>query len=149
MNTVNDRFRFFALLGLPLALTFILVAAARSIHFEPAISTKERSITTFANVSEPSPYPAPMHYSALRNPFLPGSGRGGYPDIPLDALTAGGGAQQRALSLILINANKKTAVINGKVVNEGASIDGARVAKIEKNRVLLQSKGGQEWLELH
>ncbi|WP_200762742.1 hypothetical protein [Nitrosophilus alvini] len=48
----------------------------------------------------------------------------------------------------IISGEKKRAIINGKVVSEGDNINGARVLKIEKNRVLIKTYEGVKWLRL-
>ncbi len=45
-------------------------------------------------------------------------------------------------------AKLKVAIINGTVVKEHSTVDGARVLKILDNRVLLHSKKGKRWVYL-
>jgi hypothetical protein len=52
------------------------------------------------------------------------------------------------LRQIVIRKNQKSAVINGYVVNEGGYIKGARVTRIEANKVVLQLANKQKILRL-
>ena len=49
------------------------------------------------------------------------------------------------VSLIVITDKKKMAIIEGRVLKEGDSIDGMKIARIEPGRVLLKNKTAQ-WL---
>lgn len=52
------------------------------------------------------------------------------------------------LRQIVIRKDQKSAVINGYVVNEGGYIKGARVTRIEANKVVLELKNKQKILRL-
>lgn len=52
------------------------------------------------------------------------------------------------VSMIVIG-EKKMAIVNGIIVNEGASINGMKVVEIAKDRILLKgAKGGKRWVYL-
>jgi hypothetical protein len=44
--------------------------------------------------------------------------------------------------------NKKVAIINGKMVQESSILEGAKIIKIEKNKILIQHHKGTKWLYL-
>jgi len=50
--------------------------------------------------------------------------------------------------MILVNRNKKIAIIDGRLVKEGDVIDQNRIARIEKDKVLLKNNEGEKWLKL-
>lgn len=52
------------------------------------------------------------------------------------------------ISMILVNSDRRLAVIDGRLINEGDVFDQDRVLTIEKNRVLLKGKEGEKWLQL-
>lgn len=79
-----------------------------------------------------------------------------FPQVPLSQIAPppGGTAPQvpakadRKVSLILVRGGVKSAIINGIVVREGDKIDNAVVSKIEKSRVLVKDKTGEEWINM-
>jgi hypothetical protein len=40
------------------------------------------------------------------------------------------------------------AIIDGKLVHEGDVIDNRKIARIEKDKVLLKGKEGEKWLKM-
>ena len=50
--------------------------------------------------------------------------------------------------LQILYPNRKVAIINSKIVHEGAMIDGAKVVQISHNKVLLKTRQGKKWLSL-
>ncbi|MBF0327977.1 MAG: hypothetical protein HQL10_02355 [Nitrospirae bacterium] len=50
------------------------------------------------------------------------------------------------LNLTLTRQDKKMAVINGNLVQEGGQFQDTKVEKIERNKVLLKDKKGEKWL---
>jgi len=52
------------------------------------------------------------------------------------------------LQQILISSDRKSAVINNKLVNEGDSIKGAKVKKIDRERVIVMRSGRRQILRL-
>ena len=57
-------------------------------------------------------------------------------------------AKSYAYQLKIVYPNEKIAIINDLTVREGTLIPGAKVIKIQNNRVLLQYKKGLKWLYL-
>lgn len=53
-----------------------------------------------------------------------------------------------ALESTLVSPERRVAVINGKLVSEGESVDGARVIAIRKRDVLLSAQGRRMTLQL-
>ncbi len=64
-----------------------------------------------------------------------------------DDLVKENGYNDTGLSLIVISGRRKMAVMNGKLVKEGDSINGMKIARIEKERILLKNKSSQ-WIYL-
>ncbi|HEX5421811.1 MAG TPA: general secretion pathway protein GspB [Gammaproteobacteria bacterium] len=48
------------------------------------------------------------------------------------------GSQRYVLTMVLVAASRRIAVVNGKVLQEGDSVDGAKVVRIEPQRVDLE-----------
>ena len=55
---------------------------------------------------------------------------------------------EKKVSLILLRGGVKTAIINGILVKEGDKFDNAAVVKIEKDRVLIKDRTGEEWIKM-
>lgn len=78
-----------------------------------------------------------------------------YPPVPLSALAPLAPAQQPSppdediISMILVNGEKRLAIIDGTVVHEGERFRDGIIAGIEERRVLLRNGKGEKWLQLH
>ena len=57
-------------------------------------------------------------------------------------------SQPKYFHLEAIFFNKKVAIINGKIVYLYGTVDGAKLIRIEEDKVLLQLKKGKRWLYL-
>ena len=49
-------------------------------------------------------------------------------------------------TFILVQEGKKMAVVDNQFVKEGDAVNGKKIARIDKDRVLLRGKGGEGWL---
>ena len=56
--------------------------------------------------------------------------------------------QSLSLQQILISEDRKSAVINNKLVNEGDMVKGAKVKRIERERVIVMRSGRRHTLRL-
>lgn len=93
----------------------------------------------------------PVLAASLRSPIqIPAaSSKKGFPGTALSEIAPPQApAEERKVSLVLVNGNRKMAIINGIVVREGDITGNSRVIKIEKNRVLLKDKLREEWVKL-
>jgi hypothetical protein len=81
----------------------------------------------------------------LRNPI---NAKGvDYPPVALAELVpAEGSPGEGQVSLIVSGKTERLAIIKGMVLKEGDAFQGARVAKIEKDRVLLKNGKEEKWL---
>ncbi len=145
----KGRSRFLLMVAIPFAALVASFFLAQLINFSPPVSPREQGLIALSEEGALLSLREPEQAVSLPNPFrATGPDGKGYPGTPLAALAPAGGEAAPALSFILINNTRRLAILNGKVVTEGESVDGAHVMRIEKKRVLLKSKGGQEWLAL-
>lgn len=143
-----NRSRFLLFSVVPVIALLIAFAASRSIHFNPPITPQEQALAAVAAEPLRIDLRPAQEVHGLASPFRTSSGdKAGYPETPL-AEMAPGNTQARSLTFILMNAERKIAIINGQIVREGDRFEGSRIARIEKTRVLVKGKGGQEWLVL-
>lgn len=143
-----NRSRFLLFSAVPVIALLVAFAASRSVHFNPPITPQEQALSAVAAEPLRIDLRKAPEVHGLASPFRTSSGdKAGYPETPL-AEMAPGNAQTRSLTFILMNAERKIAIINGQVVREGDRFEGSRIARIEKTRVLVKGKGGQEWLVL-
>lgn len=103
-------------------------------NYENIPKIAERSMTQTGSIKSPI---------ALSKPFAKG-----FPGTPLSEISPSSSQTDKKVSMILINKNKKIAIIDGRMVNEGDVIDNHRIARIEKDKVLLKNKEGEKWLKL-
>lgn len=50
------------------------------------------------------------------------------------------------ISMIVITKRGGMAIVNGMVVSVGDSVEGLKIARIEKNRILLDDNRGKRWI---
>ena len=64
------------------------------------------------------------------------------PTRPFEASETYAAASQRyAVNAIIVSADRRVAIVNGRRVGVGGSIDGATVISIEKNQLVLEKNG--------
>ena len=119
------------------------------INFGLALSPSEMKLYTFRYENIPKiAERSPARVSSLKSPIVLSRSSKGFPETPLAELSPPPSMEEKRVSMILVNRNKKIAIIDGKLVKEGDVIDQNRIARIEKDKVLLKNKEGEKWLKL-
>jgi hypothetical protein len=72
-----------------------------------------------------------------------------YPQTPLAAVAPRVVPIEPTVSLVLVRDQKKLAIIDGIVVNEGDRIQAGQVQRIESRGVLIRAKEGEKWLRIN
>jgi len=138
---------FFVLI--PVAAVMIILTSSKA-RFAPSFSPAERKVFNFTygripDISERQP----LSVSSVRNPIdLRRGGEQGFPKTALAEMVPPPETAEKRVSFILVNQKKRLAIIDGKFVHEGDVIDNHKIAKIEKNKVLLKGKEGEKWLKM-
>lgn len=148
----NDRKIIIFFISIPLAAILIIFLVSK-VKFDLSLSPLEKKLFYFNYESTPKiieRMPAPV--KSIKSPIviskLP---ERGFPDAPLISVTpplSGADRADRKVSLIFVNKNRKMAIIDGKLLHEGDVFDHHRIARIEKDKVLLKNKEGEKWLKL-
>lgn len=137
-------------LVLPVVATFFCIIALSHIKFKPSLSPAEQGLSGFsyqkAQIIRRQPLAVPAIESPIRVEAV--SPKVGYPQVPLEKVAPIEPEVEIKVSLILINGGGKMAIINGMVVKEGDVFNQNRVAKIEKNKVLIKDKKGERWIRI-
>jgi hypothetical protein len=144
-----DRKIIIFFISIPLAAILIIFLVSK-VKFDLSLSPLEKKLFYFNYESTPKVIermPAPV--KSMKSPIvvskLPGRG---FPDAPLSSVTPPLSGADRKVSLIFVNRNRKMAIIDGKLLYEGDVFDHHRIARIEKDKVLLKNKEGEKWLKL-
>ncbi|MCL4455999.1 MAG: hypothetical protein M1147_02645 [Nitrospirae bacterium] len=134
----------------PLIAIVLGVVISSSAKFKPFLSPVEKQILAFSHQKTKIVHRQPVLVPSLANPISHEVPKVAFPKVPLDkiALPPEAKAEEKKVSLILINGGRKIAIINGIIVNEGDSIDSMRVEKIEKGRVLLKDRMWAKWIKI-
>jgi hypothetical protein len=147
---MNDNKKIIVFLVLiPVAAVMIILTSSQA-KFAPSFSPAERKVFNFTygripDISERQP----LSISSIRNPIdLQRGGEHGFPKTALAEMVPPPETAERRVSFILVDQKKKLAIIDGKFVHEGDVIDKHRIARIEKDKVLLKGKEGEKWLKL-
>lgn len=148
MDKVNKQI---ILLILPPVMIFVCIAGLSYIEFKPFPSAAQQQPSGLSIEKVQIISRQPLSVPALENPIsvtIPV--KQDYPDIPLSKLAPAEQQQQKEMtvSLIVISGGRKMAIINSTVVNEGGIVNQKKVAKIEKNRVLIKDKEGEKWIRI-
>jgi len=132
------------LIILPVVFIVICAAAAFYIPFDRTVTDVEMQVLNFI----------PSSLKVVSTPVIVRALKG---EGPFDFASAQpvtdhaaehlGKEQGATVSLIVISGDSRMAVIDGMTVQEGDSIRGMRIAKIESDRILLQNRSSQ-WLYL-
>ncbi|MBI5213198.1 MAG: hypothetical protein HY957_07495 [Nitrospirae bacterium] len=134
----------------PLIAIALGVVISSSAKFKPFISPAEKQILAFSHQKTKISFKQPAPVPPLANPISHETPKVAFPKLPLDKVAPPPEtkAEEKKVSLILINGGRKIAIINGIIVNEGDSIDSMRVEKIERGRVLLKDKMWAKWIKI-
>ena len=140
------------IVSIPVA-AMLTVFMISKVTFDLSLSPMERKLFNFNYENIPKIAERSMTQAGLiKSPIiLSKSSAKGFPDTPLSVLSppsSPASPAEKRISTILINKNKKMAIIDGKFLSEGDVIGKHKITRIEKNRVLLKNKEGEKWLKL-
>jgi hypothetical protein len=140
------------IVSIPLA-AMLTVFMISKVTFDLSLSPMERKLFNFNYENIPKIAERSMTQTgSIKSPItLSKSSANGFPDTPLAVLSppsSPASPAEKRVSTILINKNKKMAIIDGKFLNEGDVIGKHKITRIEKNKVLLKNKEGEKWLKL-
>ena len=135
-------------IALPLVLIIVFVMAAYHIPLKGALSGFEIEMLTF------TPSDLKVRIKQITHKIGDLDGYFDFESIVAgnateneDDLVKENGYNDTGLSLIVISGKKKMAIMNGKLVKEGDSINGMKIARIEEKKILLKNKSSQ-WIYL-
>jgi hypothetical protein len=135
-------------IALPLVLIIVFVVAAYQIPLKGALSEFEIEMLTF------TPSDLKVRIKQITHKIGDLDGYFDFESIVAgnateneDDLVKENGYNDTGLSLIVISGKKKMAIMNGKLVKEGDSINGMKIARIEEKKILLKNKSSQ-WIYL-
>jgi Cu/Ag efflux pump CusA len=134
---------------IPVVAVMIILTSAMA-KFAPSFSPVEQKVFNFAyeRVPDISERQA-LSVSSIRNPVnLRRGGEQVFPKTALAEIVPPPETAEKRVSFILVDQKKRLAIIDGKFVHEGDVIDNHKIAKIEKDKVLLKGKEGEKWLKM-
>ncbi|MBI3592114.1 MAG: hypothetical protein HY099_01265 [Nitrospirae bacterium] len=135
----------------PFIMAAVAVFLLSHLKFKPSISRAEKEISTLSYGAGKSLIKRePLTVSMLDSPIeILRIQRRDFPKVPLSQVAPPAAAQEKdVVTFILIDGGKRMAIINGIVVKEGDIIKSGRVARIEKDRVLIKDKKESRWLTI-
>jgi len=147
---VNENKKIIIFLALIPVVAVAIILISSKTKFAPSFSPAEQKVFNFTygripDISERQP----LSVTSTRNPVdLRRGGEQGFPKTALAEMVPPPENAEKRVSFILVNQKKKLAIIDGKFVHEGDVIDKHRIARIEKDKVLLKGKEGEKWLKL-
>jgi hypothetical protein len=136
------------LISIPVA-ALIIIFAISKVKFAPSFSPVEQKVFSFAYENTPRITERKQSaVSSVKNPIDPTkTSEQGFPKASLEEIVPPPATEKR-ISFILINKNRRLAIIDGKLVHEGDKVDKHTIARIEKDKILLKNKEGEKWLKL-
>ena len=143
--------KFLATVSLPFLVIALSAIILSFVKFRPGLPVPDTRIQTPLYGEVRLLKRTPLVATSLKSPIhIPAASSGkGFPGVSLAEIAPQQSiAEERKLSLVFINGNRKMAIINGIVVREGDITGNSRVIKIEKNRVLLKDKLREEWVKI-
>ena len=143
----NQKIIVFLIL-IPVAAATVIMMSSMA-KFAPSFSPTEQKVFNFTYERIPDlSERKPASTSSISAPIdLRRAGGQGFPKTAL-AEVAPPEQAERKVSFIMVDRNRRLAIIDGRFVHEGDVIDKLKIVKIEKNRVLLKGKEGEKWLKL-
>jgi len=147
---VNENNKIIVFLALIPVVAVMIILISTKAKFAPFFSPVEQKVFNFSyeripNISERQP----LSVSSIKTPIdLRRGGEQGFPKTALAEMVPPPETAEKRVSFILVNQKKRLAIIDGKFVHEGDVIDNHKIAKIEKDKVLLKGKEGEKWLKM-
>ena len=134
---------------IPVAAVMIILTSSQT-EFAPSFSQAEMKVFNFSYGRIPDiKERKPLSVSSIRNPIEQRrSVEQGFPKTALAEMVPPPQTAGMRVSFILVNQKNKLAIIDGKFMHEGDMIEKHRIARIEKDKVLLKGKEGEKWLKL-
>lgn len=132
---------------LPFLLVIVSFITTKVVNFESALTAKEKEVLEFTPEKiEVVERQALVVKNDLKSPIktIKSTLSRDFPPEPLSVIAP---QSEGTVSLIVIGEEKKIAIVNGAVLKEGDSVNGMKIAKIEKDRILIKSNG-TKWLHL-
>jgi hypothetical protein len=146
MNKDHKIILFIVAIPVMAILTIFTISKA---SFDLSLSPIERKIFYFNYGNVPKIAERSMiQTGSIKSPIALSKTSAKFPGTPLSEISPASPQTGKRVSMILVNKNKKIAVIDGKMLNEGDFVDKHRIARIEKDKVLLKNKEGEKWLKL-
>jgi hypothetical protein len=147
---VNENKKIIIILALIPIVAVVIILTSTMAKFAPSFSPVEQKVFNFTSERVPDISDRqPQSVSSIRNPVdLRRGGEQGFPKTALAEMVPPPDIAEKRVSFILVNQRKRVAIIDGKFVHEGDVIDNHKIAKIEKDKVLLKGKEGEKWLKM-
>ncbi|MFN3479874.1 MAG: hypothetical protein ACK415_05765 [Thermodesulfovibrionales bacterium] len=138
-------------IALPFLLIIISLAAVKFINFKPALTSEEMKILGFVSdrmdIEERRPFEvdrdlgSPIEIARKKE----------FPSTALSTVAPQVSAEaekplELKISMIVVSEGRRMAIVNGLVVKEGDGVGIARIAKIEKNRILMAERQRTRWI---
>jgi hypothetical protein len=138
--------RFLVVLIVSLAVPMAAVALLSMVDMKPTLLPLEKEVLGFRALPPPSMDNKDLVLSDLRDPLGQGQVKD-YPPIALaEVAPPQGSATESGVSLIVTGRKTKLAVVQGAVLKEGDAFQGTKVARIQKDGVLLKNGKEEKWL---
>jgi hypothetical protein len=147
---VNENKRIIVFLVSIPAVALIIIFMISKVNFAPSFSPVEQKVFSFTYENNPKiAWRKQSLISSIKNPIDPTkTSEQGFPKDSLEEMVPPPATAGRRVSFILVNQNKKLAIIDGKLVHEGDRVDNQTIARIEKDKILLKNREGEKWLRL-
>jgi hypothetical protein len=133
-----------------------------TVSLKPPLRPHEKTLINFTPVLPNVARPVPQTFVGIQCPVQPSafseSTVSAYPPVALETLLPSGKEKSTrqsvvnpestySVSMVLVNENRKLAIINDRVVKEGDYLNSYRVSSIEQNKVHLKGSKGDLWLK--
>jgi len=119
------------------------------VKFQLFLTPQERNVLLFTHEKIKINERRVQVVQNLKSPISVATDKAGYPGVQLAEVAPIEGREGQRLTFILIRGKKKIAIIDNLVVKEGDMISQGKVARIEKDGVLIKSKEGEQWLRIN
>jgi hypothetical protein len=153
------------LLAVPFAGMLIPLGLWYAVTLKPSLTMQENNLLRFyppemtisrLDAATVSGIVCPVSTASLRPTETGTAAPASYPSVPLASLAPIVGKNATRvnqgssffLTLVMLNGAKKLAIINDRVLREGEMLNGYRVTRIEKDKVRLNGKRGDLWINV-
>ncbi|HBH87299.1 MAG TPA: hypothetical protein DDY17_06845 [Syntrophaceae bacterium] len=147
---MNENHKIIIILVSVPVVALLIMYMISGVKFSPSFSAEEQKVFNFSDEQTPQfAHRKQLPVIRIKSPIsLSQNAERGFPKTSLVEMSPPPDATGKRVSFILLHKKRNLAIVDGKLVHEGDLLGNQKIAKIEKDKILLKGREGEKWLNL-